>query len=374
MNTTNEAVKNSPSNDSFIYHYPTIRYNIPSLYTNIPKNLQNINLICNYEKKDDNNDEENMDIEDASEEFFQHTLTEFCHESSLSPVLFVIDFDHTLAVFDDLYILETTITNKLPSIYTRPFLYEFLNFIKGININNVIILWTAGTAAYIKQNLLLLNIAHYFDKVLSREHCKESKKNFNHKCKSHSYLVSLFPQYKRMRSVLIDNYAYKNGCYTGYTEIISVKPFQLTDVVKMYGAYGVNPSQIKDIKLFILSKGKEGIYSSTLNDNYLKRFKNINGIYYGDITLLNVISFLQEHFFNIYFSDKSKPQNNHALINNNNNYYNNNEYIYYIITTQNETTAINKEKKLNLLKINDKFKKINKYHLPCACNIAFATI
>lgn len=238
---------------------------------------------------------------DGNDDFSQENLQGFVKESPFAPVLFVIDFDNTLAVYDEMYVLDNTSTNKLPSTYTRPFMYEFLDFIKTVNTNNVVIMWTAGTDLYIKQNLLLLNIAQYFDKVLSREHCNESKKEYDGKCKSHAYLVSRFPKYKRMRSILVDNLAYKNGADTGYSEILSIRPYNLWDVMGTYGAFGVSPSNIADAKQFLLSKGTRGTFTSkrARGQNRIQRGKVRNNCR-GDTALLRLIYRLQKRFFPIY--------------------------------------------------------------------------
>ena len=278
-------VTNSTDLSSFIYHYPPGSSLRKEIIVNAYDN--NLGVMKKYH-------EENTTVP----EFFQDDIymevdnNGIFKESALSPVLFVIDFDHTLAVYDELYILEKNTTNNLPSVYTRPHMYQFLNYIKSINTNNILILWTAGTDSYIKQNLLLLNIAHYFDIVLSRKHCKESKKYFNGKSKSHAYIAHHFPQYKRMRSVLIDNFAHKNGSSTGYTEVLSVKPYTLRDVVEMYGAYNIYPEYISDTLEFVNSKGTSGYYTT-----------GVKKMVVYDITLLNIISFLRDRFFNIYFSE-----------------------------------------------------------------------
>ena len=168
-------------------------------------------------------------------------------------------------------------------------------------------MWTAGTEFYIKHNLILLNIAQYFDKILSRQHCDESKTRYGKK-KSHAYLVSLFPEYKRMRSILIDNFAHRNGSNTGYSEVLSVKPFGLLDVVMIHGAFGVKPQHISDIEKFITSKGNLGV-SQQQHKYHHHPFPN-HFYYFGDLTLLNTISFLQNRFFKIYYhSSKGKKEN-----------------------------------------------------------------
>ena len=261
------------------------------------------------------------DIQDQSnDDFFQTNLNGFVTDSQLAPVLFVIDFDNTLGVYDELYILDSFSTNKLPSTYTRPFLYEFLDYIKSVNINNILILWTAGTNSYIKQNLLLMNIAHYFDKVLSRKHCEDSNQRYG-KSKSHAHLVSLFPQYKRMKSIIIDNFAKENGGDTGYSITLSVKPFTLIEIAETYGAFGVPPSLIGDTILFLMSKGNAGtIKKQSSEKSLIQRL--------GDTTLLNLISYLQENVFDVYkernFLVESKNDNlliNVQVLNLKNNYF-----------------------------------------------------
>ena len=167
--------------------------------------------------------------------------------SHLSPVLFVIDFDQTLAVFDSDYEFDD---GKLQSFYTRPFLYQFLDYLKSVNKNNVLVLWTAGSDFYIKHALLLLNIAQYFDHVMSREHCDKSREVFGLK-KCHKYFLSLFPQYSKMRSIIIDNYAWTNSARSGFTCLISVKPFNISDVAKIYKTNIVDDSTLLNVILFL---------------------------------------------------------------------------------------------------------------------------
>ena len=326
------------TNTKPFYHFPSSQMYEMSQFYNKQHDIGN---------KDDTDDDDNNN----NDSFFQAYLKGYVKDSPLAPVLFVIDFDNTLAVFDEMYVLDNNSTNKLPSTYTRPFMYEFLDFIKSVNTNNVIVMWTAGTDLYIKQNLLLLNITQYFDNVLSRNHCRESEKKYDGKSKSHEYLVSLFPKYKRMRSILIDNLAFKNGSDSGYSEIISVKPFTLFDVAKTFGVFGISPSNIGNVELFFTSKGVKGTIKKEKSDKgkkYIwigkKKRRNIwqcgkknsnnrssnsinNNSKYrgGDTTLLNLILYLQNKFFNIYdekkirFLNSSYQYNNKSIIKNNNN-------------------------------------------------------
>ena len=282
-------------------------------------------ILSRNEINDNNHkDSDNYDEDDNNADFLQANLKGYVRDSSLAPVLFVIDFDNTLAVYDEMYILDNNSTNNLPSTYTRPFMYEFLDYIKSVNTNNVIIMWTAGTDIYIKQNLLLLNIAQYFDKILSRVHCYESKEKHNGKCKSHAYLISLFPNYKRMRSILIDNLAHKNGSGTGYSEILSIKPYTLLDVAKTYGAFGIPSSNIEDVELFLISKGTRGtIKMKKYNDYNIwmgkenENRKKIRNGWQCDTTLFNLIMHLQNRFFKIYLQNGNFYKNNEDVYNTN---------------------------------------------------------
>ena len=211
--------------------------------------------------------------------------------SHLSPLLVVLDFDHTLAVTDTEFVLERDLSGKFRSIYTRPFLYPFLDFIKSVNKNNVIILWTAGTKFYINYALLLLNIAHYFDHVLSREDCDRSKRDFGMK-KSHQFLVEQFPQYRNMRSVIVDNYARHNSRNTGFSKVISIKPFNFSDIVRGVGAFEIPPVHICDVDAFMKSKGEDGFSK----DHYFLLDDSHNP-YYGDTALLNLIKYMNGEFF-----------------------------------------------------------------------------
>lgn len=182
------------------------------------------------------------------------------YSSPLSPTLFVIDFDLTLAFYDDEYAFEPHPMDSLPSFYTRPFLYQFLDFLKSVNKNNVLILWTAGTRCYIRGAIFLLNIAPYFQKVLSRSDCEKSKAEFGFR-KSHRYLTKLYPSYASMRSVIIDDQA-KYNADDGYDLIVNLAPYNADRVL----------AHIQPTKAVTVSS-------------------------YGDTTLLNLISSLRARLF-----------------------------------------------------------------------------
>lgn len=157
-----------------------------------------------------------------------------CNPYYLYPNIFVIDFDHTLAVYDSDQRIPSSSNDQLPSLYTRPFMVEFLQFLKRINKNNILLLWTRAKKLYVSKFVLLLGIGNYFDHILSREDCKSSYKKY--KCyKSFRYITDNFPKYSNMRAFLIDNLAYKNGGGGDtrggyYFRLLSVKPFTLDDV------------------------------------------------------------------------------------------------------------------------------------------------
>ena len=132
---------------------------------------------------------------------------------------------------------------------------EFLEFLKKVNKNNILLLWTRAKKSYINKFVLLLGIGNYFDHILSREECKDSFKKY--KCyKSFRYIMDNFPKYINMRSFLIDNLAFKNGgggssdpifdndtddddndndnsdsVNNYYFRLLSVKPFTINDVI-----------------------------------------------------------------------------------------------------------------------------------------------
>lgn len=170
-------------------------------------------------------EEEDSSTLEYDKEFFWRSK----HYSYLSPSIFVIDFDHTLAVYDGDQIV--THDDQLPSVYARPFMFEFLEFLKRVNKNNILILWTRAKKLYISKIVLLLGIGNYFDHILSRGDCKNSYKKYGI-YKSFKYILDNFPNYIHMRSFLIDNLAYKNGTgdfTTDYYRLLSVKPYTLDD-------------------------------------------------------------------------------------------------------------------------------------------------
>ena len=144
----------------------------------------------------------------------------------LCPNIFIIDFDHTLAVYDSDRTLDPF--GKSASVYTRPFMVEFLQYLKVINKNNILILWSRGKQYYISKMLLLLGICNYFNHILTRHDCNNSYRKYG--CyKSFKYIVDKYPRYMNMRSFLIDDLALKNGG-DDYFKLVSVKPFNLTDI------------------------------------------------------------------------------------------------------------------------------------------------
>lgn len=278
------------------YHFPPEAYNNEKNRKFDEQSITKESKIILDEKEEE--EEEGEYIQDfTQEDYFQEDIN-YKVESDLAPVLFVIDFDHTLATNDGDYLLEKTTTKHVPGTYTRPFMFQFLDYIKSVNVNNIVIMWTAATKFYIYQNLLLLNLVIYFNHILHRKHCKESEKKYG-KLKSYKYLIEKFPRYKNMRSVLIDNFAWKNGYNSGYNEILSIKPYCL----------------------------------STIQNSFLES----RGLCLGDTALVNLILYLENRFFkNIY-------NNLHNSDTKENNYY---EKKYLVITNEGKF-EIKKEIPLN---------------------------
>ena len=273
------------------------------------ENNNNSNAVNNNRDTNNNDDEDDEDEDDFTQsDYFQLDCRAYSH---LSPLLVVLDFDHTLAVTDVEFALERDVSGKFRSIYARPFLYNFLDFIKSVNKNNVLILWTAGMEFYINHALLLLNIAQYFDHVLSRKQCDESKKDFGKK-KSHRYLIRKFPQYRSMRSIIVDNFALHNSARSGYSAVISIKPFNFSDIVRGLGGFNVSPFCISDVYEFLKSKGERG--KSTIADTGTM----INSSYqlpnYGDTALLNLIRYTDKEFFHSIENPFSEKQSSPVVI------------------------------------------------------------
>ena len=190
------------------------------------------------------------------------------------PILFVIDFDHTLAVYDSELLLEDNRAEgeeDFASLYTRPFMFQFLNFIKKVNKNNVIILWTKGQKMYIQRAVLILGIANFFDHILSRKDCERSKMKYN-MYKSMEYINELFPDYSKMTSVLIDDYAFINGSgkpkyklKSSYSELIKVEPYLIENVLQFNDNVLLNLMLYLDSEYFFSSElfhsAKNSIYN-----------------------------------------------------------------------------------------------------------------
>lgn len=227
----------------------------------------------------------------------------YLNQETHSPVLFVVDFDNTLAVYDMKKLLQIDFMDNLPSVYTRPFLHNFLTYIRSVNRHNILILWTAGTQSYIHRALILCDIAHYFHHILTYSDCKESQIKYG-LMKAYRYIIEKYPQYSDMRSVIIDNFAMRNATHRTtnektYSKIYSVLPYTIRTVVEMYGAFNVPPILINDIDTFIRTKGLYGVGppsdSSAVNPFIPK---------YGDTVLLSVIQILEQDLFT---NDLHKP-------------------------------------------------------------------
>ena len=240
----------------------------------------------NNNNNSNNNNKSNYHIigqfhDHTQDDFYQNYSSDF-PLSALSPTVFVIDFDETLAYYDEDYILQdgTHPMDSHPSFYTRPFFEHFLSFLKSFNKNNILILWTAGTTCYIYLAIFIMNIAPYFYKILSRPDCEESLKQYGYK-KAHAYLISKYPTLANMKSVLIDDQAHTNGC-NEYDLLINVAPYN-SDMVKRHIYYisNVNSYQFIINRMKMLMKGR-------------KKNKNSNNDTYGDCVLLNVMNLINE--------------------------------------------------------------------------------
>ena len=173
----------------------------------------------------------------------------------------VIDFDHTLCYDDHRRLLDINFMDQLPSFYRRPFLFEFLNYLRAANKHNILIMWTASPRNRILRALTLCGIAHYFHEVLAYDDCIQSQTTYGGK-KSYQYLKRKYPDYAEMRSVLLDNFALTNAKEKAeeetYTYIYSVEPFTPRRIVQDYGAFGTDPWYINDVDDFIKTKGLRG--------------------------------------------------------------------------------------------------------------------
>lgn len=123
-----------------------------------------------------------------------------------------------------------------------PFLREFLRYLHDLNKHNVVILWTATRRPYIGHNLMLCDISNYFHHVLTYQNCKESDARYEVK-KARDYISHKFPQYRNVRSVLVDDRAFSNS-RGKYSHVYSVVPFTIRTVVEVYGALSTSPRDI----------------------------------------------------------------------------------------------------------------------------------
>ena len=261
-----------------IWQYPEIRENVDNIVSKRKKNISsgqdqtisNIPAVYHYEA--------DIRKRKLTNEKIKKNDTDVMRARARigqpgKPILFVIDFDHTLAVYDSELQLEDRAEGEedFASLYTRPFMFQFLNFIKKVNKNNVIILWTKGQKMYIQRAVLILGIANFFDHILSREDCDLSKKKYN-MYKSMEYINELFPDYRNMTSVLIDDYAFINGSgkpkyqlKSSYSELIKVEPYLIENVLQFNDNVLLNLMLYLDSEYFFSSElfhsAKNSIYN-----------------------------------------------------------------------------------------------------------------
>lgn len=277
----------------------------------------------NNNNNDDNinnyfNSKQMLDTEDFTQDMFFYKYVRYLNEEKRAPALLVFDFDNTLAIYDEQQHLQLNLSDSFPSVYTRPFLYEMLDYMKATNKHNILILWTAGKRSYIQNVLTLLNMCQYFTHILTYYDCVLSKNKYG-VSKSYKYIVNKYPKYSDMRAILIDNWAvynalgrkrksYKTNYDDGivkqqYSRLISIKPYTIYDVVKEFGAFNIPPHQINDIDMFIRSKGLNGKTNNNYNHNNgtdsstpgkLDQYPS-----YGDTALLSLICFCEREIFGI---------------------------------------------------------------------------
>lgn len=148
------------------------------------------------------------------------------------PTIFVFDLDHTLIYFDEEGDIFIT-----PSYYVRKYSHELLTFLKSLNENNLLVLWTRGTKEYAYDVLTNTNLGMNFNYVLCEEECQESIKYFQYP-KSKEYLYEFITNTEKplgidkdtldtYNCILIDDKAVENGAST-YDEYIQIKPYTKT--------------------------------------------------------------------------------------------------------------------------------------------------
>ena len=219
-----------------------------------------------------------------------------------SPVLFVLDFDHTIAYHDSRRLLDIDFMDNNTRLYTRPFLRCLLNYVRCVNKHNVLILWTAGAESYIQRMLVLCDIAPYFHHVLTYQHCRESQDRYGTK-KAYAYLKCRYPEYADLRSVLVDNLAVTNavGGEDGetYTYIYSVEPFTPRKIVQSYGAFHIDQQDIMDLDLFIRTKGLRGKQKRGKGHETVQSLSHCDPYQpdYGDTVLVSLILRLDREVF-----------------------------------------------------------------------------
>ncbi|KAF7683164.1 hypothetical protein TCON_1621 [Astathelohania contejeani] len=284
--------------------------------TNIDTAMINISSPVNEDNNNTNyfNTKKSLDREDFSQDMFYLKHVRYLNEENRAPVLFVFDFDNTLAVYDEHQHLQLHFSDSFPSVYTRPFLYEMLDYMKATNKHNILILWSAGKGSYIQNILTLLNLGIYFNHILTYYDCIVSRNKYGVN-KSYKYIITKYPQYSDMRSILIDNWAVVNA--TGrkrknygtegrdrcgrttkqqYSHLISIKPYTIRDVAKEFGAFNIPPHKIINIDTFIHSKGLYGKIIGN-NDTIDELPGNFQVPSYGDTALLSLICFCENVIF-----------------------------------------------------------------------------
>lgn len=151
------------------------------------------------------------------------------------PTIFVFDLDHTLIYFDEEGDILTT-----PSYYIRSFASEILTFLKKLDENNLMVLWTRGIKEYAMDALKNTKLGENFNYVLSEDDCKKSIRYFKFP-KSKDYLEKFICEVEKpvgldedsldsYNWILIDDKAVENGGKT-YDDYYEIKPY-LKSIVK----------------------------------------------------------------------------------------------------------------------------------------------
>ena len=284
---------------SAIFSYPPIPPQPSSSVPTLPSIIKDTTTRKNYDNIDNKN-------------YFIRKV-QYLHYEVYSPVLFVLDFDNTLAVADSKQLLQLDFTDNSWIMYIRPFLYEFLSYLRSVNKFNILVLWTAGKEQYINQVLILCNIAHYFHHILSYVDCRKSFEKYGAK-KAYKYLIEKYPHYSHMRSIIIDNEAvynalgtrggenneYERKTFKTYFKLYSVLPYTIRSVVQMHGAFNIPSTFIRDIDDFIQTKGLIGIRCFEEKEGGGDQEEQLDPYHpkYGDTVLLTLMHILEKEVFN----------------------------------------------------------------------------